>query len=135
MVSANVLNGAVYEAEFQAEALRRGFVTHLPCVPVAWDYIVTCPRGILKVQVKGTCQAAHDADGTYKVMTSTGRGPKRRVNSDVDVIACWVDPLRVWYLLPSNTDIPICIRLYAGAKRSSSKHQKYRENWSLFYKQ
>lgn len=135
MVTANVLNGAVYEAEFQAEALRRSFVTHVPCVPVAWDYIVTCPRGILKVQVKGTSQATHDCDRSYKVMTSVGRGEKRRVNKEVDVIACWVDPLRIWYLIPSTAGVPKCIRLFAGAKRSSSRHQKYRDDWSLFYKQ
>ena len=50
----NVFLGGIYEAEFEAEALRRGFVTHRPTLPVAWDFLVTSPKGILKVQVKGT---------------------------------------------------------------------------------
>ena len=133
MVSANTLNGAVYETEFQAEALRRSFVPHTPCIPMPWDFVVTCPNGVVKVQVKGTCQAAYDDTSTYKVMTSHGRKIKEADFKDVDVIACWVDPLRIWYLIPATTKLPKCIRLYAEAKRSSSRFQKYRENWSPFY--
>lgn len=133
MVSSNVLSGAVYEAEFQAEALRRGFVPHVPCVPTSWDYLVTCPRGVLKVQVKGTASHAADSKTAYKLMTSQGQGKKRNIGTEVDVLACWLDPLRLWYLIPTTIRVPQCIRLYAGMARSSSRYEQYKDNWTMFY--
>lgn len=133
MISANILRGAVYEAEFQTEALRRGFIPHVPCTTVGWDYVVSCPRGLLKVQVKGTQTPVPHYKEAYKVTTSSGTGSKNRIGAEIDVIACWVDPLRVWYLIPTDVRIPKTIALYAGVKRSSSKFQTYREDWSPFY--
>lgn len=134
MVSANVLGGAVYEAEFQAEVLRRGFVPNIPTIPVAWDIVVVCPSGSLKVQVKGTSTVIPNDRTAYKITTSSGRSSKSRIGKDIDVIACWIDPARVWYLIPSTITMPKTINLYAEAKRSSSKFQTYREDWSIFYK-
>tara|TARA_R100000900_G_scaffold99144_4_gene76654 strand:- start:116 stop:523 length:408 start_codon:yes stop_codon:yes gene_type:complete len=134
VIAANVLNGAVYEAEFQAEALRRGFVPHLPVVPMSWDVLVTCPSGILKVQVKGTSQMSSEPnDYSYKIMTSRGAGKKYSIKEEVDVIACWVDPRSLWYLIPQSKLKAKCVRLYADATKTRSKYQKYKEDWSLFY--
>lgn len=133
MVSSNVINGAVFEAEFQAEALRRSFVPHVPCLPTSWDFLVTCPRGVLKVQVKGTSSPITGSATEYKVMTSQGQGTKTIIGKEVDVLACWIDPLRVWYLIPTNNKIPKCMSLYAGVKRSASKYEQYRDNWAPFY--
>jgi hypothetical protein len=130
----NVFLGGIYEAEFEAEALRRGFVTHRPTLPVAWDFLVTCPKGILKVQVKGTgAVSSEPGDTSFKVMTSQGSNKKKNIGEDVDVVACWVDPVRVWYVIPTSTKPTKCIRLFAASPRSSSKYEKFRENWSPFY--
>ena len=134
MIAANVINGAVYEAEFQAEALRRGFVPHLPVAPMSWDFLVTCPAGILKVQVKGTSQISCEPhDYSYKIMTCTGRAIKYGIKKEVDVIACWIAPLRVWYLIPQSKLKSKCVRLFAASENSRSKYQRYREDWSPFY--
>lgn len=133
MVSTNLLNGTIFETEFTAEALRRGFLPHHPVTPVPWDFIVDCPAGLLKVQVKGTIN--HSDDGSsYKVMTSSGRNNvKKAIGSEVDVIACWIDVPRVWYILPTSVQVAKCVRLAANNKRSTSKYEKYRDNWAPFY--
>lgn len=134
MKISNVFLGGIYEAEFEAEALRRGFVTHRPTLPVAWDFLVTCPKGVLKVQVKGTgVVSSEPGDTSFKVMTSQGSNKKKNIGEDVDLIACWVDPVRVWYIIPTSTKPTKCIRLFAASPRSSSKYEKFRENWSPFY--
>lgn len=122
--------GALYESEFEAEALRRGFVPHRPAYPKEWDFLVECPKGFLKVQVKGT--SVEDKD-SFKIMTASGRRKKKVIGEEVDVIACWVDPVRVWYLIPTSSKPTVTVRLFATNPRSSSKYEKYRENWSPFY--
>lgn len=134
MKVSNLFLGSIYEAEFEAEALRRGFIPHRPTLPVAWDFLVTCPKGILKVQVKGTSSPSTDpGDSSFKVMTSQGSNKKKNIGDDVDVVACWVDPVRVWYVIPTSAKPTKCVRLFAASVRSSSKYEKFRENWSPFY--
>ena len=126
--------GALYEAEFEAECLRRNFIPHRPTLPVAWDFIVECPKGLLKVQVKGTsASSSEDGGRSFKVMTSSGTKKKRTIGEEVDVIACWIDPVKVWYVIPSAAKPTKCIRLFAASSRSSSKYEKFRNNWAPFY--
>jgi hypothetical protein len=132
MVSKSQQLGAVYESEFRTECLRRGFEPHDPTVPQAYDFIVMCPAGTLKVQVKGT-ESPHEY-GSYKLMTSTGCTTKKAIDTTkVDIIACYIDPEKAWYIIPSSLRIPKTIKLMAGNKRSASKYEKYRDNWSPFY--
>ena len=133
MVSTNILNGTIFETEFAVEALRRGFIPHHPVTPMPWDFIVDCPAGLLKVQVKGTATASDDGT-SYKLMSSSGRNNgKQAVGVEVDLLTCWIDVKRVWYIIPTSVQLPKCIRLAANNKRSTSKYEKYRDNWAPFY--
>jgi hypothetical protein len=131
MVSKTQQQGAVYESEFRTECLRRGFEPHDPTIPVAWDFLVTCPAGMLKVQVKGTnCKGEY---GSYRLATNTGRSKKSVIGSEVDVVVCYIDPEKAWYIMPNDKPLPKTIKLMAGNKRSASMYEKYRGNWSPFY--
>jgi len=131
MVSKKQQQGAVYESEFRTECLRRGFEPHDPTIPVAWDFIVLCPAGTLKVQVKGTeCQGEY---GSYRLATNAGRSKKTVISAEVDVVVCYIDPEKTWYVIPNDIPIPKTLKLMAGNKRSASKYEKYRDNWSPFY--
>lgn len=132
MVSKQQQQGAVYESEFRTECLRRGFEPHDPTIPVAWDFIVLCPAGTLKVQVKGTKSPAEY--GSYKLTTSSGFRVKKVIDRNkVDVVVCYIDPEKTWYIIPNDKPLPKTIKLMAGNKRSASKYEKYRDNWSPFY--
>ena len=79
----NIFLGGTYEAEFEAEALRRGFIPHRPTLPVAWDFLVDCPKGVLKVQVKGTSVvSSENGDNSFKVMTSQGTNKKKVIGDE-----------------------------------------------------
>jgi len=132
MVSKQQLQGAVYESEFRTECLRRGFEPHDPTVPQAWDFIVLCPAGTLRVQVKGT---EHRSEyGSYKLTTSSGFRVKKVIDRNkVDVVVCYIDPEKTWYIIPNDKPLPKTVKLMAGNKRSASKYEKYRDNWSPFY--
>ncbi len=134
MTSSNAFNGTIFESEFVVEALRRGFIPHPPIATMPWDFVVECPAGLLKVQVKGTSLTA-DKDGSYKVMACRRKGDriKSLLGDEVDVIVCWLDQERVWYIVPSSEQTAKCIRFYAKNKRTKSKNEKYRNNWSIFY--
>ena len=132
MVSKQQQQGAVYESEFRTECLRRGFEPHDPTVPQAWDFIVLCPAGTLRVQVKGT---EHRSEyGSYKLTTSSGFRVKKVIDRNkVDVVVCYIDPEKTWYVIPNDKPLPKTVKLMAGNKRSASKYEKYRDNWSPFY--
>lgn len=133
MMNKSTFNGTLFESEFVVEALRRGFVTHLPITPMPWDFVVECPAGLLKVQIKGTMMKAEE-DGSYKMMICRIEGGKKvAIGELVDVIACWVDEARVWYIMPPEEQTAKCIRLYAKNKMTKSKNEQYRDNWSIFY--
>ena len=59
--------GAIAETRFIAECLERDFEPHTPTTPMPWDFIVHCPAGDLKVQVKSTSCVK---DNYYVVNTS-----------------------------------------------------------------
>ena len=60
--------GAIAESKFMTECLERDFEPHLPTTPMPWDFIVTCPAGTLKVQVKSSQTKFGQS---YHVTTST----------------------------------------------------------------
>ena len=123
--------GAIAESDFITECLKRNFEPHPPVTAMPWDFIVTCPRGILKVQIKTT--ACESRDKSYNIATSTGRaGVKKHINREVDVVACFIQPEKLWFLIPLKEVTGRTTRLSVD-QTTKSKYQKYRENWSVFY--
>ena len=123
--------GAIAESDFITECLKRNFEPHIPVTAMPWDFIVTCPKGVLKVQVKTT--KSQDRDNSYNIATSSGRNNvKKHINKEVDVVACYIQPEQLWFLLPLKEVTGRTTRLSTD-QTTKSKYQKYRENWSIFY--
>ena len=121
--------GAIAESKFQTECLERDFEPHMPATPMPWDFIVTCPAGMLKVQVKSTSTR----DGQcYSVVTSTGCKGKTTIGHDVDVVACYVSPKNMWWMIPRYDLGGKTIKLNPEPT-SKSRYKKYQENWSIYY--
>jgi len=121
--------GAIGEARFIAECLERDFEPHTPTTPMPWDYIVTCPAGDLKVQVKSTtCKV----DKCYNVNTGSGRTTKEHIPDIVDVVAIYLAPINEWWMIPQSVITAVTLRLYSE-NPSKSKYKKYQNNWSVFY--
>ena len=121
--------GAIGEARFIAECLERDFEPHTPMTPMPWDFIVTCPAGDLKVQVKSTsCKV----ERCYNVNTGSGRTSKEHIPDIVDVVAVYLAPINEWWMIPQSVVTAVTLRLYSD-NPSKSKYKKYQNNWSVFY--
>ena len=121
--------GAIAETRFIAECLERDFEPHTPTTPMPWDFIVTCPAGDLKVQIKSTSVKA----GTfYTVNAGSGTTQKLHISNDVDVVGVYVSPIKMWWMIPRGLIESKTIKL-SPEQASRSKYKKYQENWSIYY--
>ena len=121
--------GAIAETRFITECLERDFEPHTPTTPMPWDYIVHCPAGDLKVQVKSTsCKV----DRCYNVNTGSGRTSKEHIPNIVDVVAVYLAPINEWWMIPQSVVTAVTLRLYSD-NPSKSKYKKYQNNWSIYY--
>lgn len=119
--------GAIAESRFVTECLERDFEPHLPTTPMPWDFIVTCPAGVLKVQIKSTNHK--NSTNTYAVNSSAHRD---FMCDSIDVVGCYVMPEKTWWMIPRKEIKGLTLKLNI-LPNSKSKHKKYQENWSIFY--
>ena len=122
--------GAISESRFITECLERDFEPHVPTTPMPWDFIVTCPAGILKVQIKST--AHKSSTNSYALSTSTGLAQKAFMCDTIDVVGCYVIPEDTWWMIPRKQIKALSIKL-SVLPQSKSRYKKYQENWSIFY--
>ena len=95
-----------------------------------WDFIVTCPAGALRIQVKST--GVKQSDGFYNIITSTGCTMKEKMSLEVDIVACYAIPIDTWWLIPREIVTGKTIKLY-DEPSTRSRYKKYQNNWSPFY--
>jgi hypothetical protein len=122
--------GAIAESRFITECLERDFEPHIPTTPMPWDFIVTCPAGTLKVQIKSTSKKM--SPQLYQINSSTGCKNKEQMSDSIDIVGCYVAPIKMWWMIPRKEIESISIKLNPE-QSSKSKYKKYQENWSLYY--
>jgi len=121
--------GAIAETRFVAECLERNFEPHTPTTPMPWDFIVHCPVGDLKVQVKSSSAKIRNH---YSVNTGTGTGTKEHMSDVIDVVAIYISPIKQWWMMPRDVVTSKTIKLYPE-NPTKSKFKKYQNNWSVYY--
>jgi hypothetical protein len=119
--------GAIAESRFTTECLERDFEPHIPTTPMPWDFIVTCPAGTLKVQIKTTNHRT--SANTYAINSCS---QNNFMCETIDVVGCYVMPEKIWWLIPRKEIKGLTLKLNI-LPESKSKHKKYQENWSIFY--
>ena len=121
------------ESRFLSRALALGLVVSKPWGESArYDLIVEGRNGIRRVQVKSVWCRDRNRH-RYHLCVSHGMGRRRRYSPrEVDLIAAYVAPKDLWYLIPVRSLGP---RTYIGVlpdkPRSSSPFERYREAWHL----
>ena len=135
----NKRDGFIYEMEFFTKALRHGLEIFLPAGDyLPQDCIVQNSKGkVFKVQVKGTRN--HVDEGLtrkiprYRLSTGSGKKGKSAINpTEVDVVAGYVAPIDVFYLLPTSSLRGVTTWVYPNDPNTKSILEEYRENWSIF---
>jgi hypothetical protein len=127
--------GAMFEALFASEAMRRGLDVSTPTGHhLPFDLIVSNSAGKLyRVQVKGTCS---EQGGFYKFATRRGKGTVKRVDykTEIDVLAGIVERPgdRFFYIIPSHSlgnQLSIKVRPHFDSR---AQFEKYKEAWEVF---
>lgn len=137
--SNNKKNGALYEYKFFAAAMDQGLEVFIP----AGDHlpqdchVVNNDGGVLRVQVKGTSvpivQGASEKSPRYRLCTSSQRSIKKPIDvNEVDVLAGYIEPLDVFYIIPSKDLKSVTSWLYPHNPKTKSHFEKFRENWGVF---
>jgi hypothetical protein len=127
--------GSQYEAAFVTQALKRGLDILEPVGDyMIYDLMVSNSAGrIQRVQVKGTSSRIKSKPG-YKVIAASGNLKKVPLNPDeVDVLAAYVEPCDVWYLIPvRKLDGGISVYLNPATK-VNAKYEVWKEAWNVFH--
>ena len=127
--------GSQYEAAFVTQALKRGLDILEPVGDyMIYDLMVSNSAGrIQRVQVKGTSSQIKNKPG-YKVIAASGNLKKVPLNPDeVDVLAVYVEPCDVWYLIPvRKLDGGVSVYLNPATK-VNAKYEVWKEAWNVFH--
>ena len=126
--------GSQYEAAFVTQALKRGLDILEPYGDyMPYDVMVQNGDGrILRVQVKGTSSQIKNKPG-YKVIAASGNATKTPINPDeVDVLAAYVEPEDVWYLIPV-VKLTGNVSVYLNPNtKLNGRYEVWKEAWNVF---
>jgi hypothetical protein len=126
--------GEIAEMGFQHMAASMGFTVTKPYGDSdSYDFIVDAGNRLLRVQVKSGSSMKRNA---YRVaVRHCWRGPqsKRAYTAEqIDILAVYVVPLKVWYIIPVEAFTPSeSLLLFPHLPGHAGKYEQYREAWHL----
>ena len=127
--------GSQYEAAFVTQALKRGLDILEPVGDyMPYDLMVQNADGrIQRVQVKGTGARIKGKLG-FKIIAASGNAAKAPINPDeVDVLAAYIEPEDVWYLIPlRKLDGNVSVYLNPHSK-VNGRYEVWKEAWNVFH--
>lgn len=118
------------ELVFAERAMRQGWTVSKPYgESAAYDFIVDAGGVLRRVQVRSV---GVERAGTYRVSGGKGGSGKTGYTAeDIDVLAAYVAPCNTWYLIPVEAFAPAKSIHLCPQRRSTRKHEKYREAWEV----
>ena len=131
--------GAAYEAQFAADALRKGLDVLEPKGDyLPYDFIVHGRTDAYKVQVKGT-SAFSKGRSYYKIVAGSrqkvGKTTKAKAKLDpdlADILAAYMAPSQVWYFVPIDKIEAVSMYFSPDNKFSQAQYEIWKEAWNLF---
>jgi hypothetical protein len=128
-------SGEISQAAFLLRARTLGFKVALPWGDSErFDFVVWMEEGgpMYRVQVKGTSRLHRRGYEVQPVRSTRGGQKKRYTAKEIDVVAAYVQPVDVWYLLPIKAvGRAKSLRFYPDIKSRNPMWEKYREAWEV----
>tara|TARA_R100000005_G_scaffold89885_1_gene60821 strand:- start:619 stop:1056 length:438 start_codon:yes stop_codon:yes gene_type:complete len=136
--------GTLYEQLFIVESLRRGLQPHTPVGDfLPHDLVVYGSNGICyRVQIKGTSTEARHSKrpnqrGRYRITAAYGSKSKTLIDcNQTDILACYVAPWDLWYIIPCEKVRSVCVWLYPDPqikkRKRTGTYEQYKNNWDIF---
>ena len=126
--------GELAEAAFLHKAVGLGLKVTKPWGDSErYDFVVDAGERLWRVQIK--CTAAVRAGG-YHIQPIHFVYGKKKVTytaEDIDVLAAYIIPLDVWYVVPIEAiGAGTSLRLYPEGGCKAAPFEGYREGWGLF---
>ena len=135
--------GTLYESMFMPACLGKGLHPHDTLGDyLQHDLLVMNDAGcVFKVQVKGTNSAISDrlVMPKYRITAKHGSKVSKKGSlgaidcTKVDVLAAYVEPLDVWYLIPCLAIVNMAVWLFPHNPKSKARYEKYKDNWDCFF--
>jgi len=121
------------EVCFAAEILRRGWRIARPYGDSApYDCIVDCGGHLSRVQVKAVDRKSRSRIRCYPVNMVHGRRYHLRYSSrEVEVIAVFIVPKSMWYIVPIRAVDGRGLLSFAADKKITGGLEQYREAWRV----
>ena len=122
--------GELAELAFAFKAASLGFGVSKPLGDnQPFDFILNAGHRLWKVQVKSTY---HIDETCYFNTVRAAVGGRSRVYSaeNIDVLAGWVMPLDVWYIIPVQAFAPrMGVEVYPHREKAMGQYESFREAW------
>jgi PD-(D/E)XK endonuclease len=122
--------GELAELAFAFKAASLGFGVSKPLGDnQPFDFILNAGHRLWKVQVKSTY---HIDETCYFNTVRASVGGRRQIYSaeNIDVLAGWVMPLDIWYIIPVRAFAPrTCAEVYPHRPGSTGQYEPFREAW------
>ena len=135
--------GTRYEMLFISKCMKMGLHPHDTVGDyLQHDMLVMNDAGCVhKVQVKGTNYAVTERRKTPRYRITAKKGNNTSVKSGlgkldctkIDILAAYVEPCDVWYLIPCLAIKSMAVWFYPDIENSKATYEKYKENWDCFF--
>ncbi len=122
--------GELAELLFLYRVAALGLVVSKPYGESAkYDFLVDADGHLTRVQVKSVSTAHR---GAYRISCGSGQNSKIPYTAaDIDLLAAYIVPEDVWYLIPVSAFAPVTgLRLRPGSRR---RFERFRDAWHLLY--
>ncbi len=119
--------GEEAELAFMRRAIAEGFAIAKPWGDSErYDFILDNGVRLWRVQVRSTDYEAHHG---FAVHTYVTRKMVRLTAKEVDVIAAYLVPKDLWYIVPIEACTCKNLWFFPGRSRKGSRFEKFREGW------
>jgi len=126
--------GELAELSFLYKAASLGFGVAKPLGDnEAFDFILNSYHRLWRVQVKSTYREGRGGRFTFSTVRAAVGGRARTYAADaIDVLAAWVMPLDLWYVIPVQAFAPRTgITVYPRREPAVGQFEAFREAWCL----
>jgi hypothetical protein len=131
----NYRHGLSAEYLFISRVLLLGLTVLVPCSPMSvFDVAIEANGKVKKIQIKSTKVTNIDGKYTFVIKRNTPTAKMsygRYSMDDVDIVAFYIVPLDIWYLIPNNEEMVSCMKFDL---EGNGKYGKYKDNWELLFK-
>ena len=129
--------GQLAELEFLLNASKRSLLLSQPYGDnEPYDFIVDNGIRLFKVQVKSTSHLVQRGNHkSYQITCRRGNGTCTRSyhKDEIDLIAAYIAPMNVWYVIPYSKVKSNTLRFYPHTINSKGFYESFKEDWEAFH--